>query len=133
MGCSGPDRDVQRRIAEACQSSAGELSVGAIADAPWDRMFVFPPYSTEEDVRAQLGSGASRVARVGIERRDDITLLVFVDQGAIRSFVEQPRTCDFAALSRPGGWPRSATSRKHRKTESGTEFVVLGVLESPAG
>ena len=102
--------------------------------SPWERLFVFPPYTTEAELRQQLGPLSSSVADVGIAHRDDITLLVFVGSGRVHAAVEQPRTCDFSRLRRDDGWPRAATKfRAVRRVENGVQWVELQpIAESPA-
>jgi hypothetical protein len=104
---SSPDQDLAGRISAAAQASdVGVVNVPAVAPFAWDRFFVFPPYATSSTVAKELGSSWSGSAR--IEMRDDIALLVFVDQGRVVRFVEQPRRSgDFSECHRPGGFARS--------------------------
>lgn len=110
LACSGQDRELAERIHDACVSGSARLDLADFPDVPWDRLYVFPPYSHEALVEAELPGSWVVLANSGIESRDDVTLLVFAEAGAVQAFVELPRTCDFAGVERAGGWPPSEAS-----------------------
>ncbi len=56
------------------------LSMASVNPAPWDRVFLFPPYTPAESIDAALGTRApASVTRLRISERDDVTLWVFMN------------------------------------------------------
>jgi hypothetical protein len=104
VGCALPDRDLAEAIAFAAQ--ADSVVLREVAPFPWDTVFVFAPYTPSTQVNRALGfswSGSDR-----IEGADAFVLLVFVANGRVSRFVEQPRKpADLVGCDRPGIFTRS--------------------------
>ena len=64
------------------------IDLGNIDLINWDKVYIFGPYSYPEDIDARLGTywRGSRFSQ--IKYSDAITLLVFVDKGRVRQYVE---------------------------------------------
>lgn len=60
--------------------SSDRLQLSHITRFPWDRVFVFSPNTPTTEIAKIMGKPVpDAVAKSGIERRDDIHLLVFMD------------------------------------------------------
>lgn len=134
--CGGPDSTLQEGIAASCHDAAadpGTLDLSNVAGPDWDRLFVFPPYTPKAYIASELGPAAAGAPDVGIEYRDDITLLVFVYRGQVAAYTEQPITCDFSSVERAGGWSRdSAKFGASSRVERGMKWVTLRPPSNPA-
>jgi hypothetical protein len=107
-GCAGPrhkDRfqwdQILASIVQAKESTgdATFLDVRRVMPFGWDAMFVFPPYTDIGQVERSLGFGWKKAKDTGIDKRDDITLLVFVTGQTVHEYIEQPRAeGDFSRL-----------------------------------
>jgi hypothetical protein len=109
IACSGADRSLERRIAAQGRRAAGTtVSLGSLTEFPWERLYIFPPYTSREVIDRELGFTWKQASRTGIARDDGIALLVFVDAGKVVRYVVQPRSDgDFAAVKTPGGLSRA--------------------------
>jgi hypothetical protein len=110
QACSrGNDADLAAKIAQAVDHGNGTvLTMEQLTRFSWDRLHVFPPYTTAEQVDRELGVSWASSHPTGIEARDDISLLVFMSGGQVVRFVTLRRgDGDFAAVHRPGGYARA--------------------------
>lgn len=123
---SKPDQDLADRISSAAQTGdVSVVNVPVAAPFAWDRLFVFPPYASSAAVAKELGSPWSGSGR--IEKRDDIVLLVFVDQGRVVRFVEQPRGGgDLSDCHRLGGFARNEAVFRCAKEATGWRRCAPG-------
>lgn len=81
------------------------IQLGALTPFGWERVYIFPPYATAEQIRGSLGFDWPKAMRIGIERRDDINLLVFVRDKKVVQYVAFPRVHgDFSELATPSGF-----------------------------
>jgi hypothetical protein len=106
LGCSGSDRELEARLASAAARGVGTLvQVRQLTDFEWDRLHIFPPYIRLSEIDRELGFAWPTASETGIQNREGIALLVFVRQGKVVRFVDQPRRdSDFASAFRPGGY-----------------------------
>lgn len=81
------------------------VDLGEIVTFEWDSFFVFPPYTTPEEVHVTLGFRWRGAERSGIERSDAINLLVFVADKRVVAHAAYPRTKgDFYRAARAQGY-----------------------------
>lgn len=123
---AGPDQQLGRRISAAVEAGdSGMINVSEVAAFPWDRLFVFPPYTPSAQIEKELGFRWPESAR--IEASDSFVLLVFVERGRVVRFIEQPRrTGDFSSCHRAGGFSRSEAMFRFTKDTSGWRRCTLG-------
>lgn len=70
----------------------------------WEKIYIFSPYTSLEKIHQFLGFKWSVARSTGIDYRDDINLLVFVENGKVVHFIEYPRTrADFKPLENSQG------------------------------
>ena len=80
----GGDAEMARSLADAARAVApGQvLSLDQAVPIAWDRVMLVGPYTPPAAVRAAAGEDLpADVERSGIDRRDDINLLVFLRRG----------------------------------------------------
>ena len=121
-----PDQELGRRISVAAEASdVSVVNASEVAAFAWDRLFVFPPYTTSTQVEKELGVRWSESAR--IESDDTFVLLVFVDRGRVVRFIDQARDRgDFTECHHAGGFSRSEAVFRFAKDASGWRRCALG-------
>jgi uncharacterized protein YxeA len=66
-----------------------EISIKLLANFDWEKGYLFTPYSTQKGIDEQLGVHFNDPS--GIDLRDDIYLLVFMDNDKVVQYVEMER------------------------------------------
>ncbi len=93
---------------EVSKGDGTKVDLGRLVDMPWDRMFVFAPYTSLKSAQKVLPGAWSDADHDGLEMRDDICVLAFFDHTKRVVRVAQPRGAgDFAGAVRKGGYSRS--------------------------
>lgn len=115
------------RVSRAIEANAAGdtdfVDFATLAEFPWDRLYVFRPYTSCERVLAELGTvlfwydcGLS-----GIDSYAWATLIVFTRRGAVVSYlVRSAEPGDFSGLHRAGGYAR---------TEARFQIAANGMME----
>lgn len=76
------------------QNQTGEIPVvdfSTITTFVWDRLFVFGPYTSPEQIDSSLGSFWLGSRFTSIKSSDRVTLLVFTKNGHVVQYLEFPR------------------------------------------
>jgi hypothetical protein len=108
-GCSTDgDAALAGAIAEVVQRGDGAvLRMADLTEFPWDRLYVFVPYTTPAQIERELGLPCPWTRRASIESRDDVALLLFVHDGRVTRHLAQRRgKGDFTLLRRAGGYAK---------------------------
>ena len=90
-GCNHAATQTRDALTDQLESSVKTITLADIGPSDWERLCVLAPYSTNESAIAQLGFDWDAEGETGIERRDDVYILVFADQENVLSHVEMPR------------------------------------------
>jgi hypothetical protein len=119
------DQEVSRRISAAAEASdVSVVNVPELATFAWDRLIIFPPYTSSSQIEKELGFSWSESD--WIEKRDDVALLVFVDQGRVVRFVDHPRgRGDFSKCHRTGGFGRTEAVFHFTRDASGWRTCAI--------
>lgn len=96
-GCNDSDIKRNTEIEESLHSSIIMVSdnstsktyLNTFEDFEWDKAFLVQPYTTQEDIEKQIGVKFTDSSNIG--SRDDIYLLVFVDEGKAVQYAEIER------------------------------------------
>ena len=73
---------------------------------PWDRLYVFPPYTPLQTIESQLGFPWPQNHWTSIEWNDGVNLVVWVRDGKIAQWLEHPRQQELKELALPEGHAR---------------------------
>lgn len=120
---------VKQRIAAQDRTP---VSLAEATGFPWDRVHIFGPYTSYEEVLRPIGGDWDDVRRTGIEHRDDATLLVFVRAGEVAAFAMYPRRDgDLAEAHAPTGLTPEQALFVARRAEMGGPWVVLELVDGP--
>jgi HAMP domain-containing protein len=114
------------KLARELAAGATTLDFNQLVPFPWDELYVLGPGTP----RAELERGKqvpSLVAwGVGMHRREDACLLLFVESGRYSSHVVFPRTAgDFATVARAAPYPRRSARFAVRPGTSGPILAPL--------
>ncbi len=69
-----------------------ELDFEELFDFKWDKVYVFKPYTPIDEVNKQLGFTWLGAKSTGIDYRDDVNLIVFVENNQVAQYIELPRS-----------------------------------------
>ncbi|MER2119016.1 MAG: hypothetical protein ABS935_02050 [Solibacillus sp.] len=96
-GCN--DSDIKRNteieerlhysIIMVSDNSTSKTYLNTFDDFEWDKAFLVQPYTTQEDIEKQIGVKFKDSSNIG--SRDDIYLLVFVEEGKAVQYAEIER------------------------------------------
>jgi hypothetical protein len=94
-------REPSAKLDRAMEGDPGMgVSFADIAPYPWDRMFVFEPYSSHATIEAKTGPFPAN-ARLTIDTNDGVVLVTFVRDNHVAGWFEHPRKeVDLATLAR---------------------------------
>lgn len=95
------------RIESHVAAGHRSLDLAALTPFAWDRMYVFGPYTDHSRVERTLGFKWPEYAQTTIASSDSVCLLLFVAEGRIVHWCEQPRSVDFVKLAGPHGYSPS--------------------------
>nr|WP_246017790.1 hypothetical protein [Mesobacillus subterraneus] len=89
-GCSQQNSDLEKSIYSIVEyPSNSQVDIGSLTDFEWDKAFLFPPYTSPEEMEEQLGRDFKDPSN--IQSRDDIYLLVFVKDDKVVKYAEIDR------------------------------------------
>lgn len=96
-GCNNSDMirntEIEKRLHSSIimvsDNSTSKTYLNTFEDFEWDKAFLVQPYTTQEDIEKQIGVKFTDSSNIG--SRDDIYLLVFVDEGKAVQYAEIER------------------------------------------
>jgi hypothetical protein len=71
--------------------NAVEIRLKEITDFEWDRVFIFPSYTSHQRIDDDLGLVWQPARRIDMSVRDDVNLIVFTGNGKVVFYVAHPR------------------------------------------
>ena len=94
IGCSNSNAQHNKELEESIDSivqdeTKSEIKIETLTTFEWDKVFLFSPYSTQSDIEKQLGTDFKNSSN--IETRDDIYLLVFLNDDKVVEYAEIQR------------------------------------------
>jgi hypothetical protein len=100
------------------------IDFAEIAPFPWDRVYIFRPYSSREHIESSLGFHWEGARWTSIDSGKSVNLVVFVRNGTVVSWFEHPR-CDgdMLDLDDPNGFAREQAQFRVRAYDNG--WLVL--------
>jgi hypothetical protein len=99
-GCSSVthNTDLENSIQSIVKDkNKSQININSLANFEWDKGYLFPPYTAEESMEKQMGVNFKD--RSNIYSRDDIYLLVFVNNEKVIQYAEVTRNqSDFSIV-----------------------------------
>jgi hypothetical protein len=117
-GCDGKAEQSNKALtlgAQIAKSATAHptapLNVAELTDFQWDRLYIFAPFASHDDIQESLGFAWPNVSKTHIHHSDVNTLLVFVKDKQVAGWIEYPRVkADFSLVSSMTGYaPKDAT------------------------
>ena len=103
----GQATTVQTRLEAAVAAGETSFDFAAGSAFAWDYMYVFDCYSDRASVEKALGFAWPDFSKTSIESSDSVVLVVFVQNGKVVGWYEQPRTIELGYLANDQGYARS--------------------------
>jgi hypothetical protein len=112
VGCDarlgkGGASSTRSRLESAVTSGAMSFDFAADPKFSWGRMYVFDCYSSRASVEKTLGFPWPDFSKTTIESSDSVVLVVFLQNGAVVDWYEQPRTIELGHLANEKGYSRT--------------------------
>ncbi|MGG2028013.1 hypothetical protein AB1282_20135 [Gottfriedia sp. S16(2024)] len=113
VGCSVSNVKQNKKLEESIHSvvenkSKSEIDISSLAKFTWEKAFIFLPYTTQESIDKQLEVHFKDLSN--IDMRDDIYLLVFLNEGKVIQYAEINRQqSDFSIGEKKYLTPSSAS------------------------
>jgi len=100
LGCAAHDASSAAISRQFDESKGISVNLATAVPGSWEQVCVLGPYSTNQTVKKTLGFEWSAETKTSIQTNDGISLLLFVQEKKIITFVEHPRNHgDFSNLS----------------------------------
>jgi len=111
-GCDAGDGkgkapSTRARLESAVASGASSFDLAADPAFAWDRLYVFDCYSDRASVEKALGFSWPDFTKTTIQSSDSVVLVVFVQNGKVVGWYEQPRRIELGGLANGSGYSRS--------------------------
>jgi hypothetical protein len=136
-GGRGQAPSAQSRLESAVASGAASFDFAADPAFAWDRMYVFGCYSSRASVEKALGFSWPDFGTTTIESADSVVLVVFVRNGKVVGWYEQPRSIELAYLANDKGYTPSEAvfdvDRSTGKVELKSRTPATAPATRPAG
>jgi hypothetical protein len=102
-----PPYSVSRALSERMRRGPGTtVDFAEIAPFPWERVYVFGPYTSHERIQETLGFDWPGVRRTTVQGGKSVNLVVFVRDGTVVHWFEHPRREGLEGLVDPRGYAR---------------------------
>lgn len=101
-------QSVSWSLAEQVKRGPGTvINFAEVAPFPWDRLYIFGPYTPHEYIHSRLGFHWQGVRQTSIELSDVVNLVVFVRNEKVVHWFEYPRnSCELGYLAASRGYAR---------------------------
>lgn len=84
------NKELEKSISSAMEKEGVEkIDVNSLTDFNWEKAYIFTPYTTQETISEQLGVNYKDPSN--LYYRDDINLIVFLDNNKVVQYVEITR------------------------------------------
>jgi hypothetical protein len=108
---------------------SGTVNMAELADFAWDELYIFGPYTSQDEIAVALGRPWSDTS---ISHRDDITLLLFVRRGQPYAYLNYSRMAgDFVPVARLTPYTREEAVFSTRLEDN--RYIVEQDKEGEAG
>ena len=113
------NESVGSRLASKVASEESSFDFSEETLFPWDRMFVFDCYTIRTTVDKTLGFEWSGYNDTSIESSDSVLLVVFVKDGKVVYWYEQPRAIELGWIVKVDGYPKTDAKFQIVRTADG--------------
>mgnify|MGYP001239154235 CR=1 FL=1 len=108
ISCTKRDNRISDRIAKNIRSEHENIDLAKVAPFPWDKVFIFGPYTPEAMIEKSIGHSWDDYKNSGIGYSEGFGLLLFEKDGKTIAWCMNPRNNgDFAYLYNSNGYKRT--------------------------
>jgi len=132
-GGGGGASSTRSRLGTAVASGATSFDFAADPAFAWDRLYVFDCYSSRASVEKALGFAWPEFGETTVASSDSVVLVVFVQNGKVVGWYEQPRTIELGGLANEKGYSRSEARFKMDRASGRVELKPTSPATRPAG
>lgn len=101
IGCTEDDSTSSIIAKQFTESKGSTINLSIVAPGAWEKVCILGPYSNNDVAEQTLGFKWNAEATTSIRTNDNISLLLFVQQKRVVSYVEHPRSYgDFSNLTK---------------------------------
>jgi hypothetical protein len=125
---------IERSARAAAATTNPTVTISAVTDFAWDKLFIFGPYTPVDRIHAQLGFKWSEAEKTHIDSSDTFYLLVFVKSSNVVRHVKLPRTVgDFQGLESQNVFAHGSDTFNVLSTGAGKpiRFTFSGTQQNP--
>lgn len=83
--------ELEANIVTSVKNNPREIDFNKVTNFKWDKMYIFVPYTTDEEITKQLGFKWKYSHKTNIRSLDNINLLVFVKDERVIQYLELSR------------------------------------------
>jgi len=110
FGCAKSNSGFVSRLERSALSAKGSgdstVTISAVTDFAWDKLFIFAPYTPVAKIETELGYKWAEAEGTAIQSSDTFYLLVFTKNEKVVNFFKFPRTIgDFQNLEAGNVFP----------------------------
>ena len=122
------------QINEQRKTNSATVRLKDVTDFEWDKIYVFPPYTTVKEIHTALGYDWEEATNTGIEMFDSYNLLVFTRLGKVVGYLKYPLNLgDFRGIyadrKQRGFTPEEAIFKISVEDSGGSSFLVLSPVK----
>lgn len=100
VGCTAHDSTSSAIAKQFAESNGSSVSLTAAVPGAWEKVCILGPYSYNDTAKQTLGFEWNAEAKTSIQTNEGISLLLFVQDKQVVSYVEHPRNHgDFSNLT----------------------------------
>jgi hypothetical protein len=100
VGCTALDSTSSAIAKQFAESKGSSVSLTTAVPGDWEKVCVLGPYSSNDTAKQTLGFEWNAEAKTSIQTNEGISLLLFVQDKQVVSYVEHPRNHgDFSNLT----------------------------------
>lgn len=90
QGTVNHNKELEKSISSAIEvKGVEEIDLSSLTDFDWEKVYIFGPYTTQEMINEKLGVNYKDPS--SIDYRDDINLIVFLDNNKVVQYAEITR------------------------------------------
>ena len=101
--CGNEKKTFENKLSNAITKSSNDYSrfkMLDLTDFDWDGLFIFGPYTSQDDIEKALGYKWKSASKTGIESNDGCCLIIFTKAKRVVQYLMYPRKDgDFSSIS----------------------------------
>jgi len=116
------EKKTKQRFFDQMESNKYQwIDFSKLSQKDWNQVIVLTPYTNPKVLKDSLQiKNIDEIKNIGIEHRDDISLILFIHGNLIVEYFTCPRTIDFSLINNINGFPKNKAKFEIEKTNQST-------------